>query len=155
MVKGRTSPTRATKLDALRIKKYCGYFIKQNRNKPLEWLHTHAMAQCDYLFNNRHLCSDSWCYMKQLENHTVGKTSIQSLEEGYFRCIEKDIALYNAIKVRYNKYISLDYLKLCVYELDTQLNEGMNTSVAPYTQKGIIYCTTTSLPTRVLTAAGI
>ena len=37
-VKGPASPTRATKLDALRMKKYYGYFIKQNRTKPLEWL---------------------------------------------------------------------------------------------------------------------
>ena len=69
--------------------------------------------------------------------------------------MSEDIALYNAMKARYMKYTSLDFLKQCVHEFDTQLNEGMNTSVASYAQKGITYCTTTSLRTRVLTAAGI
>ena len=75
--------------------------------------------------------------------------------EGYYRCTKKNIALYNAIKVSYTKYIYLDYLKQWVHEFDTQLNEGMNTSVASYAQKGITYCTTTSLRTRMLTVVGI
>ena len=95
--------------------------------------------------------------MKQTENNTVAKTSDQMLEDktysqrlekGYYHCMEKDIALYNVTKVRYTKYISLDYLKQCVHEFDAQLNEVMNTSVASYAQKRITYCTTTSLRTR-------
>jgi hypothetical protein len=161
IIKGPACPIRATKLDALRMKKYYGYYIKQNRAKSLEWLHEHAMAPLDHLFNNHHLCCDSWCFLKQLETKTKDKADneepprSQRLEDGYYRSMTNDLELYNAMKARYMKYISLDFLKMCVHEFDTQLNEGMNTSVASYAQKGITYCTTTSLRTRVLTAAGI
>ena len=57
------------------------------------------MAPLDYLFNNHHLCLDSWWYMKQMENHNVGKTNSQRLEEEDYRSMEKDSALYNAMKV--------------------------------------------------------
>ena len=43
----------------------------------------------------------------------------------------------------------------CRHEFDTQMNEGMNNSVAFYANKGSNYCGTTSLLTRVMTAAGI
>ncbi len=38
MTKGKVSDTRASKLDALRMKKYYSYFIKKNRTKSLDWL---------------------------------------------------------------------------------------------------------------------
>ena len=55
MTKGPVSPTRATKLDALRMKKYYSYFIKQNCKKDIEWLLEHAMAPLEHLFDDHHL----------------------------------------------------------------------------------------------------
>ena len=43
----------------------------------------------------------------------------------------------------------------CCHEYDTQVNEGMNRSVAKYVPKGTNYCSTTSLITHVYIAAGI
>ena len=79
----------------------------------------------------------------------------QRLEEGYYRTIEDNLALYEAIKTRYQRYISREFLAQCRHEFDTNLNEGMNQSVATYASKGLTFCTTPSLRARVLTAAGI
>ena len=76
--------------------------------------------------------------MKQLENKNHAKENLedrsrsQRLQKGYYRSMSKNIALYNSMKARYIEYISLGFLKMCVDEFDTQLNEGMNTSVASY-----------------------
>ena len=42
---------KMTKLDALRLKKYYSYFIKQNRHKTLEYLQEHSMAPLYHLFD--------------------------------------------------------------------------------------------------------
>ena len=44
MTKGPMSDTRATKLDALWMKKYYLYFMKQNCRKDIKWRIGHAMA---------------------------------------------------------------------------------------------------------------
>ena len=66
-----------------------------------------------------------------------------------------DALLYAAMKEKYEKYISIEYLTQCCHIYDTQLNEGMNRSVCKYVQKGTNFCRTTSLITRVHVAAGI
>ena len=59
------------------------------------------------------------------------------------------------MKKKYSKYISEEYLIQCCHEYDTQLNEGMNRSVAKYVPKGTNFCGTTSLISRVYIAAGV
>ncbi len=55
MTKGPQSDTRSTKLDALRMKKYYSYFIKQNCKKDIEWLMNHAMTPLNHLFDDHAL----------------------------------------------------------------------------------------------------
>jgi hypothetical protein len=159
LTKGLKSETRAIKLDALRLKKYYGYFIKQNRTKPLDWLVENAMAPLNHMFDDHSLCCDSWCLKKRLasKNNDVTTASIKSqcLEEGYYRTLQDNLALYEAIKTRYQRYISREFLAQCRHEFDTNLNEDMNQSVATYASKGLTFCSTPSLRARVLTAAGI
>ena len=59
LTKALISETRATKFDALRIKKYNGYIMKQNRTKSLN-----TMAPLNHLFDVHSLCSDSCCLKK-------------------------------------------------------------------------------------------
>ena len=76
-------------------------------------------------------------------------------DKGYYRSMTTDKALYEAMKSKYDKYISVEYLKMCCHLYDTQLNEGMNRSVCKYVPKGTNFCRTNSLVTRVYIAAGI
>ena len=59
------------------------------------------------------------------------------------------------MKQEYAKYISREYLQHVQHSFDTQVNEGINNSVASYANKGKHYSGTSSLITRVLIAAGI
>ena len=56
---------------------------------------------------------------------------------------------------KYDKHISKEYLQHCQHSFDTQVNEGMNNSVASYANKGKHYGGTSSLLTRVYISAGI
>ena len=69
--------------------------------------------------------------------------------------MKKDKLLFQAMKEKYVKYTTYNFLKQCKHEFDTQMNEGMNNSVAFYAAKGQKYATTTSLKTRVFIAAGV
>ena len=59
------------------------------------------------------------------------------------------------MKEKYSRYVSDNFLRQCCHECDTQMNEGLNRSVAKYVPKGTNFCTTISLITRVYIAAGI
>ena len=74
MTKGGPAETRASKLDALRMKKCYSYFIKQNRSKPLEWLEANAMDPLNHLFGNHTLCSSNWCTCKAMEERVTPTT---------------------------------------------------------------------------------
>ena len=59
-----TENKEMNKLDALHLKKYYQYFIKQNRNKGLEHLRKHRMYRLEHLSDNHELCDISWCEKK-------------------------------------------------------------------------------------------
>lgn len=154
LCKGKKSDTRATKLDAFRMKKYYSYYIKQNRDKGLSWLMEHAMAPLDHMFDDHTLCSSSWCHRKRKgEGGTISPSERD--DKGYYRSKMTDRSLYEVMKEKYKRYISHNYLAQCCHLYDTQVNEGMNKSVAKYVPKGTNFCTTASLITRVYIAAGI
>ena len=50
-----------------------------------------------------------------------------------------DKVLYEAMKQKYAKYISREYLQHCQHSFDTQINEGINNSVSSYANKGKHY----------------
>ena len=64
MTKEGPMETRASKLDALRMKKYYSYFIRQNRTKSIDFLVANAMAPLNHFFGNHDLCSSNWCSCK-------------------------------------------------------------------------------------------
>ena len=78
MTKGGPMETRASKLDALRMKKYYSYFIKQNRMKGLEYLRSKKMCPVEHLFDNYELCDSTWCVKKR------GKDIIEDTEISNF-----------------------------------------------------------------------
>ena len=119
MTKGPISSTRATKLDALRMKKYYSYFIKQNCKKDLKWIMDHAMAPLNHLFDDHILCNSAWCHKKKLMETTENDgPPIDPLEQRndktYYRSKVEDGELYNAmakntsIISRRNSYSNVD-----------------------------------------------
>ena len=61
------SHKKMTKLDALRLKKYYSYYIKQNRHKTMKDLRENSMAPLFHLFDDHHLCDPSWCHKRKTE----------------------------------------------------------------------------------------
>ena len=117
------------------------------------------MAPLDHLFDDHHLCDSTWCHKKKLldEENTIPAVDdhAERSKKTYYRSKIEDEPLYKAMQSKYDKYISKEYLQHCQHSFDTQVNEGMNNSVASYANKGKHYGGTSSLLTRVYIAAGI
>ena len=64
---GTKDPRQCKKIDALRIKKYIGCFIYQNRSLPLSEMIKKAKAPIEHLFNCHEWCDPEWCWAKQLD----------------------------------------------------------------------------------------
>ena len=73
----------------------------------------------------------------------------------YYRSKETDNDLYIALKQAYAKYITKEMLEQCNHNYNTQVNEGMNTSIARYAPKSRHYSKSTSLSIRVHIAAAV
>ena len=61
------------KVHALRLKKYIGFYIKQNRKLGYQALKKNRMAPVDHLFDSHKSCDKKWCWIKEmceLGNHT-------------------------------------------------------------------------------------
>ena len=56
-----------TKLDAMQLKKYYSYFVKQSRNLPFEEMKRRSLAPLEHLFNDHRYCHSSWCIHKKRE----------------------------------------------------------------------------------------
>ena len=112
------------------------------------------MAPLDHMFDDHNLCDPSWCHRKKKEESGTTSPSERD-DKGYYRCKKEDAKLYEKMKEKYSKYISEQFLEQCCHQYDTQVNEGLNRSVAKYVPKGTNFCTTSSLITRVYIAAGI
>jgi hypothetical protein len=136
--------SEATIVDALRIKKYWGYMIKQNRKKELEELVILSEAVVDHHFNCHDFCGD-WCPVKK------GKP----VKEGKYRCKQKNKKLYQQIKDAVDKFRTPEKMKELLHEFDTQTNEGLNQAVAVLAPKSKTFCKTRALITRVEIAGAI
>ena len=114
----------------------------------------------DHLFDNHHLCDASWCHKKSVNNDTTPPSPlVEDKEERnkktYYRSMVDDAELYEAMAKTYRKCINKEYLLHCQRSFDTQINEGMNNSIADYSGKGKHYARTSSLITQSLITAGV
>ena len=80
---GKTK-SEITMADCLRMKKYHGYFLKQNRHKTKEEFAKAAKAPLEHLFDNHEFCG-SWCQRKKkkeiilLTTNSQPKTNIEPI----------------------------------------------------------------------------
>ena len=148
---------KMTKLDCLRLKKYYSYYIKTNRKKSVKDIMEHIMAPLDHLFDDHKHCDSSWCHKKRREEDPkqCNEVGSERNKEGYYRNKKDDAELYAKLCELYQPYITEERITQCKHEFDTQVNEGMNTSVAKYAPKNRHYSKSISLEARVKVAAGI
>ena len=84
------------------------------------------------MFNDHSLCDSSWCHRKCNEKGSGDKTG------------PSERAMYNKIKEKYSRYISIEFLKQCRHLYDPQLNEGLNQCVTKCVPKRTNFFATTS-----------
>ena len=77
-------------------------------NKGIEWLLEHAISLLNHLFDNNSLCLESWCHRKRKEGGSETK-SLERADKGYYHCKVADAKLFEAMKGKYEKYISRDF----------------------------------------------
>mmetsp|Transcript_37363 Transcript_37363/g.54638 ORF Transcript_37363/g.54638 Transcript_37363/m.54638 type:complete len:456 (-) Transcript_37363:846-2213(-) len=63
-----------TKADCLRMKKYYGYFLKQNRDKSIDEMYHTSFAPLEHLFDCHDYCG-TWCKRKQQLARERGETT--------------------------------------------------------------------------------
>jgi len=132
-----TPPGKMSKEEALKLKKYAGYYLKQDTNLQLPFTEFCRRAPCMYLhhFNDHHLCDIKWC--KILQSQRTDGVQPTVLPAGYlrqFRHRENDKKLFDKLEELYTPYLSKEPLWQCYHGDDTNKNESLNrkcTAVAP------------------------
>ena len=73
MISDTKDPDKCKHNDATRIKRYTGYYIRQNRTKDLDTFVRNAKAPIEHLSNEHSFCDAEWCWSKamQEEEHKV------------------------------------------------------------------------------------
>ena len=83
-------PKKCKKVDALRLKKYIGCFVSQNRNLPLKEFCSRAKAPVEHLFNCHEGCDPSWCWAKNLSD-SIFKEITMKMKDGHTtECLNVD-----------------------------------------------------------------
>ena len=72
-------PQKLKMIDAMRMKKYIGCYITQNRQGNLQEFVSNAVAPAEHLFDDHSFCDSSWCYSKEIEE-SVHKILTESVE---------------------------------------------------------------------------
>ena len=72
MVTNNKDQSKLKMIDVLRIKKYIGCYILQNRNKDFNTFVRNAVAPIEHMFNDHSFCDSSWCPSKEM-NEKVHK----------------------------------------------------------------------------------
>jgi hypothetical protein len=132
-----TPPGKMSKEEALKLKKYAGYYLKQDTNLQLPFEDFVRRAPCMYLhhFNDHSLCNVQWC--KVLQSQRTDGIQPTVLAAGYlrrFRHKENDSKLLEKLEEMYSPYLSKESLWQCYHGHDTNKNESLNrkcTAVAP------------------------
>jgi len=126
-----------SKEEALKLKKYAGYYLKQDINQQLPFEEFVRRAPCMYLhhFNDHSLCNVQWC--KILQSQRTDGIQPTVIPVGYmrrFRHKVTDKKLLEKLQDLYAPYLRSEALYQCYHQHDTNKNESLNrkcTAVAP------------------------
>ena len=133
-----------TKGDAMRMKRNTGCWLKQNRGKTFEQFQQSANSPLNHLFNDHSACSMEWCARK----------SGKPVEEGRYRCKQKDANLYEEMKKIWQRFTREEMLLEMHHRFDVQTNESLNQSMACHAPKTRTFSMSASLEHRMMVCVG-
>ena len=139
-----------TKMDALRIGKNYGYFIRSiPRANDLQASLKGGKAVLDHHFDVHDNCG-LWCRRKLQTDEEREAT-----KHLYYRDMKKDAKLYAHLKLMVDPYITEKALEDLNHGMDTNINESINNTISWFAPKNKVYCSTWSLTNRISLALGI
>ena len=105
-----------------RLKKYWGYFIKQQRYISLDDMRKASKDPLNHLFDHHEYYSNAWCVAKQMKEKSLKFVS----KDGPFLEKEKDLKTYQQLKEICNRFSMDEKLKQSLCPGNTQMNESFN-----------------------------
>jgi hypothetical protein len=138
-------------MDATRLGKNYGYMIRSLVCLPVEKYEDAGKAVVlEHHFDNHAYCGP-WCPRKN-ESETLRKQKARYYRN---RNDKHDAVLYDVLKEKLQRFITLDRLMEVLHGLDTQVNESFNQSAPWFAPKNKVYCASMSLTNRLSMAVGI
>ena len=136
-----------TKMDVLRVSKNFAFMGKTLKNKTTdEDMLKSSKAVIEHHFDN-HECCGEWCRRRsQTEDER---------KKHFYRCKEKDAALYEKLQQIIARFITIEALRELAHSLDTNANESFNQIISWMAPKNKVYSMSISLKIRVGMAIGI
>jgi hypothetical protein len=137
-----------TRMDSTRIGKNFAYMARTLKERPVGEFVDAAKAVLEHHFDNHEYCGD-WCKRKH-ESDEQRRRVIK-----YYRCKVKDAKLYNLLKGKLERFITLDKLVEMAHGMDTNVNEAFNQVCTWFAPKNKVFAGSGSLHNRLSMAVGI
>ena len=132
------------KSHAERLKKYWGYFIKQQRYNSLDDMRRASKAPLNHLFGDHEYCNDSCCVAKKIKEKGLKYVS----KDGPFLDKEKDHKTYQQLKEVCDRFSTDEKLKQSLHPGHTQMNESFNNMLSYIAPKNVNFSQSNSLSYR-------
>ena len=144
------SESPVTKDLALQMKKYFGYFLKQQRFSTLDQIRHASKAPLHHLFNNHQFCNVSWCLAKRAEengdNYVNRDAPFLDMKD------KKGAKIFSQLKEVCDRFTTDAKLSESLHYGDTQANESFNNQLAYLAPKNVNYLQSKSLYFRLAIA---
>jgi len=116
-----------------------------------EQLTTRAKAVLEHHFDNHEHCGD-WCRRKPQYVGPFTKAEHKAQKKKFYRHKERDTKLYTTLQQKLARFISIDALREVCHDMDTNVNESLNNTIAWLAPKNKVYSGTLSLSNRICIA---
>lgn len=139
-----------TKMDAQRIGRNYGYFIRSLPGIPEDQYEHRALAVLEHHFDSHDYCGP-WCKRKMMTTQERAESA------RYYRNKEKkeDAKLYIELQQIVARFTTMERLKEVDHGMDTNVNESFNNTATWIAPKNKVYCASGSLHNRLAIAVGI
>ena len=141
-----------TRCDVLRLSTNFAYMARTlTEDMTDEQLTTRAKAVLEHHFDNHEHCGD-WCRRKPQYVGPITKAEHKAQKKKFYRHKERDTKLYTTLQQKLARFISIDALREVCHDMDTNVNESLNNTIAWLAPKNKVYSGTLSLSNRICIA---
>jgi len=148
MQKKKAHRLGCSKMDAIRIGTNFAHMSRSLPDKDESTYVDAGKAVLEHHFDNHQYCGD-WCPRKSLTDEQKKESS------KFYRSKTKDDKLYEWLKEKLARFLTLDALKEVGHGMDTLVNESFNNAAAWLAPKNKVHSGSLSLRNRVDTAIAI